>query len=250
MMFPPLAYALTLAIGLSLGMLGAGGAILLLPVLVYVAGMAPPQAVPMSMAVMSITSLTGALGYLRRGDVSLRLAVVFGSGGMAGAFTGTHFTHLVPARVLMLIFAGVLLAVGTLMLLRRNALTCSQPCLPPRCFMIAFSIGLLTGLLGVGGGFLLVPALMRFAGLQARAAAGTSLALISLNSFVGLAGQLRFVSVDWVAAGSILIFAVAGLLVGLRICSRIEVEYLKRGLAVLLVTIGLGIAIANVVGMA
>ncbi|MCX6598623.1 MAG: sulfite exporter TauE/SafE family protein, partial [Acidobacteria bacterium] len=134
MIFPLAAYLLTLLIGLSLGVLGAGGAILLLPVLVYVAGVAPPQAVPMSMAVMSVTSLVGALGYLRRGDVSLRLAVVFGLGGMAGALTVTHFTHLVPPRILMLIFAGVLLVVGTLMLTRRNALTCSQPCLPPRCF--------------------------------------------------------------------------------------------------------------------
>lgn len=250
MIFPLAAYLLTLTIGLSLGVLGAGGAILLLPVLVYVAGVAPPQAVPMSMAVMSVTSLVGALGYLRRGDVSLRLAVVFGLGGMAGAFTGTHFTHLVPPRILMLIFAGVLLVVGTLMLTRRNALTCSQPCLPPRCFTIAFSIGLLTGLLGVGGGFLLVPALMRFAGLPPRAAAGTSLALISLNSFVGLAGQLRFVSLDWAAAASMLLFAVVGLVGGLMLAPRMQGDHLKRALAVLLVAIGLGIGIANLAAMA
>ncbi|MCX6598469.1 MAG: sulfite exporter TauE/SafE family protein, partial [Acidobacteria bacterium] len=162
----------------------------------------------------------------------------------------THFTHLVPPRILMLIFAGVLLVVGTLMLTRRNALTCSQPCLPPRCFTIAFSIGLLTGLLGVGGGFLLVPALMRFAGLQARAAAGTSLALISLNSFVGLAGQLRFVSLDWAAAASMLVFAVVGLVAGLALAPRMQGDHLKRALAVLLVAIGLGIGIANLAAMA
>lgn len=239
------AYALTLLIGLSLGVLGAGGAILLLPVLVYVAGLAPSSAIPASMAVMAATSAVGAAGYLRRGDVSKRLALVFGLGGAVGAFAGSSFTHLVPERTIMLIFAATLVAVGVTMLTRRDALTCSNPCLPPRCFLIAVGIGLITGFLGVGGGFLLVPALMRFAGLGPRAATGTSLALIAVNATVGLSGQLRYVTLDWGLAAGFLGFALVGMLAGVRIAPRLPERRLQQGLALLLAAVGVAVGAAN-----
>jgi hypothetical protein len=239
------AYALTLLIGLSLGVLGAGGAILMVPVLIYVAGLAPSAAIPVSMAVMSVTSAAGATGYLKRGDVSPRLAVVFGLGGALGAFAGSSFTHLLPERWLLLIFAAMLVVVGVTMLTRRDSLTCSNPCLPPRCFLIAAGIGLITGFLGVGGGFLLVPALMRFAGLGPRAATGTSLALIAINAAVGLAGQLRYVSLDWRLAAGYLAFALAGMLLGVRIAPRLPERRLQHALAALLAAIGAAIGAAN-----
>lgn len=232
-----MAYALTILIGLSLGTFGAGGAILLLPVLVHVAKVPPPQAIPMSMAIMSVTSLAGALGYLRRGELPKRVSLVFGLGGMTGAFAGSWLTHLVAPATVMTIFSIVLAVVGTFMLTRRNALTCSDPCLPPRCFAIAAAIGVLTGFLGVGGGFLLVPALMRFAGLSPRQAAGTSLALIGVNSLTGLAGQLRFVSVDWNAILWLLLAALTGLAVGLWLSRRVPGDRFRPVLGVLLLSV-------------
>jgi uncharacterized membrane protein YfcA len=243
------AYALTVLIGVSLGALGAGGAILMLPMLVYVAGFAPQDAVAMSLAVMAATSIVGAAAYVRRGDFSLRLAVVFGLGGMAGAYAGSWFTRMVAPQVLMLLFGGLLLFVGVQTLRDKQALTCSDPCLPPRCFLIAAAIGLLTGFLGVGGGFLLVPALMRFAGLEHRSAVGTSLALIGVNSIAGLAGQLRHGRLDWMHAAYFVAFALTGVFAGFLVARRAPPEALKTAFGWLLVVIGAGVTVSNAVGM-
>jgi uncharacterized membrane protein YfcA len=239
------AYALTVLIGLSLGALGSGGAILMLPLLVYAAAIPVGQAVPMSLAVVAVTSAAGALGYVRDGSFNPRLALVFGLGGVGGAFAGSMATHMVPHRVLMLLFSTLLLFVGVRMLVSRQPLTCPNPCLPPRCFLIAFGIGLLTGFLGVGGGFLLVPALMRFAGLTQRPAVGTSLALISANSVSGLLGHLRYTTLDWQWTGGFLVFALLGLGLGLMVAKQVPAATLQRVFAVLLVGIGLGIGLAN-----
>jgi uncharacterized membrane protein YfcA len=243
------AYALTVLIGVSLGALGAGGAILMLPMLVYVAGFAPQDAVAMSLAVMAATSLVGSAAYVRRGDFSIRLAVVFGLGGAVGAYAGSMFTRMVPPQVLMLLFGALLLFVGIQTLRDKQALTCSNPCLPPRCFLIAAAIGLLTGFLGVGGGFLLVPALMRFAGLEQRSAIGTSLALIGVNSIAGLAGQLQHVSLDWVQAAYFIGFAVTGVFGGFLVARRAPAMALKTAFAWLLVVIGAAVTVSNAANM-
>jgi uncharacterized membrane protein YfcA len=243
------AYALTVLIGASLGALGSGGAILMLPMLVYVAGFAPGDAVTMSLAVMAATSLAGSAAYVRRGDFSARLAVVFGLGGAVGAYVGAMFTRLVPPHVLMLLFGGLLLFVGVQTLRDKHALTCSNPCLPPRCFLIAGAIGLLTGFLGVGGGFLLVPALMRFAGLEHRSAVGTSLALIGLNSVAGLAGHLRHGPLDWTHAAAFAAFALTGVFAGFLISRRAPAAALKTAFAWLLILVGAGVTVSNAARM-
>ncbi len=239
------AYALTVLIGVTLGALGSGGAILMLPLLVYLGHQPVSQAVPMSLAVVAVGSAAGALGYVQGGSFNPRLAVVFGLGGVAGAFVGSMATHLVSHRTLMLLFAGLLLLVGVRMLTAREALTCPNPCLPPRCFLIAFGIGLLTGFLGVGGGFLLVPALMRFAGLDQRSAVGTSLALISANSVSGLLGHLRYTGIDWPLTSTFILFVLAGLGLGILMARRLPVALLQRAFAILLIAIGLGVGLAN-----
>jgi uncharacterized membrane protein YfcA len=244
------AYALTILIGASLGALGSGGAILMLPMLVYVGRFAPQTAVAMSLAIMTVTSLVGAAVYGGRGDFSIRLAVVFGLGGAAGAFVGSFFTRMVPPQVLMLIFGLLLLFVGVQTLRDKQALVCSNPCLPPRCFLIAATIGLLTGFLGVGGGFLLVPALMRFAGLEHRSAVGTSLALIGVNSIAGLAGQLRHEPLDWSATGMFVVFAIVGVLIGLLVSRRLPATVLKTAFAWLLIVVGVGVTVTNAAKMA
>lgn len=241
------AYALTGVIGVSLGALGSGGAILMLPLLVYVAKVPAAQAVPLSMAVVAFSSFAGASQYFRRGDFSPRLMLVFGVGGMSGAFAGAQFTHFVSEPVLMSMMSALLVTVGTMMLRGRHFTTCANPCLPPRCALIAFGIGLLTGFLGVGGGFLLVPALMRFAGLDQRSAAGTSLGLISLNAMSGLAGQLRHTQIDWLAATFFLIACLWGLAGGVYLSTRLPEDRLRRAFAWLLVTIGVSVGTATAV---
>jgi uncharacterized membrane protein YfcA len=241
-------FAFTILIGLSIGALGSGGAILMLPLLVYINRTPVEQAVPMSLAVVAVTSAAGALGYIRGGSFNPKLAAVFGTGGVAGALVGSAATRGVPAKVLMLLFASLLLFVGVRMLASRAALTCANPCLPARCFLIAFGIGLLTGFLGVGGGFLLVPALQRYAGLDQRSAVGTSLSLTSVNSLAGLGGHLRYQPLDWMLAGQFLIFALIGLGVGLIVSRWAPARALNLAFAWLLIGIGGGIAAAQMVG--
>ena len=229
---PTPALALAALIGVSLGVLGSGGSIVTLPVLVYVAHVPANEAVGMSMAIVGATSLFGALLHLRRGNIAPKAALIFSVTGMAGAFLGSTGTHLLSKRALMLLFAGLMLIVGSLMMRGGIRLDRKKVCSIPRCLAVGFGVGLLTGFLGVGGGFLIVPALVLAAGLETRLAGGTSLAVIAMNSTTGLIGQLRYVHVDWSLLGGFLLFAFAGMLTGIGFARRLHENLLRRLFAV------------------
>ena len=188
-----LPFALTLAalIGLSLGLLGSGGSIITLPVLVYVAHVPAQQAVGMSLVIVGGTSALGSLLHLRQGAFDLQAATFFALSGMGGAFMGAKFTHLVSAPMLLLLFGSLMLVVGSEMLHRGQAKAVSHECRPLRCLATGAAVGVLTGFLGVGGGFLILPALVLFAGLEMKPAIGTSLAVIAVNCLGGLIGQMH-----------------------------------------------------------
>ena len=237
--------ALAVLVGVSLGVLGGGGSIVTLPVLVYIAHVPANQAVGMSTAIVGATSLLGALIHWRRGNVALKAALIFSVVGMAGAFLGSAGTHLVSKRVLLLMFAGVMLIVGSLMLRGGARLAPTKGCHVPRCLLAGFVVGLLTGFLGVGGGFLIVPALVLTAGVNTRMAGGTSLAVIALNSTTGLLGQLRYVSIDWSLLAGFLLFAFAGMLAGIAFARRLHEIHLRRLFAIALIVLAVVIALLN-----
>jgi len=243
----PSVFALALAalIGVSLGVLGSGGSIVTLPVLVYIAHVPAKEAVGMSMAIVGATSLFGAFIHWRRGNVDTRAALIFSLFGMAGAFLGSTGTHLLSKKALLLLFSGVMLIVGSLMLRGGPRLDKYRVCHIPRCMLVGFVVGLLTGFLGVGGGFLIVPALMLTAGLDTRMAGGTSLAVIALNAATGLLGQLRYVSIDWTLLAGFLVFAFAGMLAGLAFARRLPENLLRRLFAIALIALALVIALVN-----
>jgi uncharacterized membrane protein YfcA len=239
-----LSFALALAalIGLSLGLLGSGGSIITLPVLVYVAGVEAHSAVAMSLVVVGSVALAGAVLHYRQGNFHARAVLLLGFTGMVGAYFGSDLTHRVPAATLMLIFAGLMLVVGVLML-RRGKLVCDEEkCYPVRCLSIGVLVGGLTGFLGVGGGFLIVPALVLLAGIDTKKAVGASLGIIALNSASGLVGQLRFANVDWPLTLAFLAIALAGMWLGTTFMGRISTDDLRRyfawSLLVLAVVIG------------
>ena len=246
-MIVPSVFALALAalIGVSLGVLGSGGSIVTLPVLVYIAHVPAKEAVGMSMAIVGATSLFGAFIHWRRGNVDTRAALIFSLFGMAGAFLGSTGTHLLSKKALLLLFSGVMLIVGSLMLRGGPRLDKYRVCHIPRCMLVGFVVGLLTGFLGVGGGFLIVPALMLTAGLDTRMAGGTSLAVIALNAATGLLGQLRYVSIDWTLLAGFLVFAFAGMLAGLAFARRLPENLLRRLFAIALIALALVIALVN-----
>jgi uncharacterized membrane protein YfcA len=239
------ALALAVLIGISLGVLGSGGSIITLPVLVYVAGVPADQAVGMSLAIVGATSLLGAFLHFRKGNLHAKAALLFSATGMVGAFVGSSATHLLSKQALMLVFAAIMLLVGSLMLSGRPRLQRSRACTVWPCLLAGLSVGLLTGFLGVGGGFLIVPALVLAAGLDVKKAGGTSLAIIALNSASGLLGHLRFAALDWSLLAKFLIFAFAGMLAGLAIAQRVPEKTLRRLFACALIVLGVAIGWAS-----
>ncbi|MEQ1883767.1 MAG: sulfite exporter TauE/SafE family protein [Bryobacteraceae bacterium] len=239
-----LSLLLATLIGLSLGVLGSGGSIITLPMLVYAAGVPAAEAVGMSMAIVGATSLLGAVIQWRKGNVVPRIAIIFSLGGMIGSYLGSTGTHLLSKQLLMLLFSGVMLVVGFLML-RGYGLQGGQACNVRRCVIAGFAVGVLTGFIGVGGGFLIVPALLFFAGLPQRTAAGTSLAVIAFNSATGLIGQLRYVSMDWSALGGFLFFAFAGMLAGLAVANRLDEKALRKLFGIALIVLALVLGFLN-----
>lgn len=232
-------------IGLSLGLFGGGGSILAVPVLVYVSRVAPAAAVPMSLAIVGATSLTASLAHWRNGRVRGRVALAFGGAGVAAAFVGARFTHLVSGHLLMMLFAALMTVAGGWMLLGRRLLGV-RPARPQARWLPAVlagaAVGAITGFLGVGGGFLVVPALIAFAGLDMREAVGTSLLVIAINSSAGLLGHLGDGHLDLGLIAALTGVAVAGAFAGERIARHLSVARLRQGFALFVITVGLAIA--------
>jgi uncharacterized protein len=222
---------LSILIGVSLGMLGGGGSILSVPILTYVADMGPTAAIASSLFVVGVTSATGAVSHARAGRVRWRTGILFGAAGMVGAFAGGRISAYIPGRVLMIVFAFIMTATAIAMIRTRRAL---QPPLvtdPPirKVLIEGIAVGLVTGAIGAGGGFVVVPALVLLGGLAMEVAVGTSLIVISMSSFAGLAGHLGHVDIDWPVTLAVTAAAVIGSLLGGRLVGRIPAVVLRRG---------------------
>jgi hypothetical protein len=251
-MEPHLLAALVLSalIGISLGLLGGGGSILAVPVLVYVARFEAREAIAASLAIVGTTSLAGSLFHAREGRVRFRSAALFGGAGMAGAPLGAMATRLVPAALLLLLFALLMVVVSVLMLRPRSSgePASVQRAATPTIAAAGFAVGLLTGFLGVGGGFLIVPALVFLVGLPMHQAVGTSLLVIALNSGAGLLGHLGAGFPLGLTAGFTAV-ATAGALAGTRLTDRIAPARLRGAFGVFVLLIGLALAFRNLAAL-
>lgn len=230
---------LALLIGSTLGALGGGGSILTLPVFVFVAGVPAQQAVAMSMIVVGGTSVVGAGLHWRRGNFHPKAALLFASTGIVGAYAGSFLTPLVSPRLLLGIFAALMLASGVAMVRKRSEPSPPRRCRFWPCLAIGGAVGVLTGFLGVGGGFLIVPALVLLAGIETKKAVGSSLAIIALNAAGGIAGQLQRTSLDWTLTLSFLGLALVGTFGGLRVADKVPSETLSRAFGWLVIVLAL-----------
>lgn len=230
---------LAVAIGLSLGLLGGGGSILTVPVLVYVVGQSPEAAVATSLAIVGLNALLGTWLQIRRGKVRLGQAALFGGAGMAGAYLGSFFTRLVPGVVLLLLFAGLMLVVALMMLrpVKGGKGTPHAPLSWHKVALAGLGVGVLTGFLGVGGGFLIVPALVLFVGLDMTEAVGTSLPIIALNSASGLLGHLAHGSLDWPILIRFVALGAVGVGVGVYFAQRVQPARLRQGFALFVIAV-------------
>lgn len=226
-----LSVVLAVFVGISLGLLGGGGSILTVPLLAYVAGMEPKQAIATSLLVVGVTSSVGAIAHARAGRVQWRVAALFGVAAMAGAYGGGRSARLVPGTVLMVAFAVVMIAAGVAMLRGRKNTTgtdTDQHFPLVKIAALGIGVGAVSGLVGAGGGFLLVPALALLGGLPMPAAVGTSLVVIAMQSFAGLAGHLATEHIDWRLAAMVTGAAVVGAIVGGRLIARVDPNALRR----------------------
>jgi uncharacterized protein len=236
-------YALAALIGVTLGMLGGGGSILTVPVFVYVMGIAAKDAIAMSLPVVGTTSLVGALGHWQEGNVDWPAVGVFAPLAMLGALAGARVAAFLSGTFQLLLLGIVMLAAGFLMLHPRAA-EAGGPRLPltgrRRHAVLAaagLGVGILTGLVGVGGGFLIVPALVVFVGVPMRRAIGTSLLVISLSTTAALVGYRAHASIAWQVVGVFTLLAVAGALAGTRAVRWVSATALRRAFGVLVLAV-------------
>lgn len=225
-----LAVGLAVFVGISLGLLGGGGSILTVPLLAYVAGLEAKQAIATSLLVVGVTSAVGAITHARAGRVRWKMAAVFGAAAMAGAYGGGRLAHFVPGNVLLIAFAVIMIAAAVAMLRGRGDVTDeSGGSLPVvKIVLQGAAVGLISGLVGAGGGFLLVPALALLGGLPMPVAVGTSLVVISMQSFAGFAGHLAGESIDWKLAGMVIAAAVVGSVIGGLLTSHVQPATLRK----------------------
>jgi uncharacterized protein len=265
-----LGVGLGFVIGLSLGVLGGGGSILTVPIFVYVLGLGAKEAIAMSLFVVGAVSMFGAAEHWRAGNVNVRVGLLFGGFSMAGTFLGARIAAYMTGAAQLALFAVVMLLAAVFMFrdeVKRGRQPrpsesrdvaadpvpgravapslpgdhASVPAVPGRSLLTAMEgigVGVLTGIVGVGGGFLIVPALVLLAGVPMKVAIGTSLMIIALKSATGFAGYLDQVQVPW---GLMLMFsavAVAGILTGTRLVRHIPPGALRRAFAIFLVLMG------------
>ena len=259
-----LASPLGFLIGVSLGALGGGGSILAVPALVYAAGQTPKHATTTSLVLVTLTAMMGIVPHWRTGRVRFAAGTIFGLAGVGGSLLGSHWNKAADPNVLLLAFSGLMLVAAYGMWRRTNRTPECPPILsvgaaaaPPAAtrpvridaltvvkVVIAGSIvGLLTGFFGVGGGFVIVPALVLALGFTMPEAIGTSLLVITINSAVALTTRLHSGAIEW---GTMIPFTIAsliGVIVGSRVASKYDSSSLQRWFVGLLVVVAVYTAV-------
>jgi len=246
-----LGHILAIGIGLSLGLIGGGGSVLAVPILVYVMGVGSREAIAMSLFIVGCVSLLGVIPYARRGHVSWRIVAEFTPAAMVGAYLGTQLVKLpfITDTVQLVCFGLVMLAASLLMItqgpgrshhpkvgaaLSKPNTELKKPSVQrfPVWLTIAaqgLGVGVVTGFVGVGGGFLIIPVLVLISRIPMKTAVGTSLLIITLNSAVGFAGYLDQVSIGWPLTLSFTLAAGLGTIVGSQLSRSIEASKLQKG---------------------
>lgn len=230
-------------IGLSLGLVGGGGSILTVPILVYAIGQPVQLATTTSLAIVGANALVGVVGHARAGNVLPKTGLAFGTAGFLGAFAGTWLNRRVPGPLLLALFALVMLAAAAAMLRKRagGATEEAREDYDARGWLTlglsGLGTGLMTGFFGVGGGFVIVPALVLVLGLPMRAAVGTSLLIIALNSASGLVARLGSGGLDWGITLLFILGGAAGVALGVRLAGRLPQRRLTQAFATLIVLV-------------
>jgi hypothetical protein len=242
-------YCCFLIIGLILGLIGGGGSILGVPVLVYIMHYSAEASTAYSLFIVGLTSLIGAIAYLRKGDISAEALFQFAIASLITVFCMRRF--VIPAipqqlhvfgidttkhTVIMLTFSILIVSSALSMIKKRKPNLVSQakwdefaktPMGVPFIVLLGISVGIITGFVGAGGGFIIVPVLIFFVRLNFKKAIGTSLCIIALNSLIGFTGNIGTMNIDWFFLLSISATAILGILIGSQLSTRVSSQKLK-----------------------
>jgi uncharacterized membrane protein YfcA len=234
-----LAALLALLVGLSLGLLGGGGSILTVPIFKYALGLGAKESIGMGLAVVSATSLFGALRHWRNGNLDPKGLLAFAPAAIVSTFLGARLARGIPGEF-QFVLLGVVMLLAAWFMWRGTPAGWSAPAEgrhPLAIIGTGVGVGLLTGVVGVGGGFLIVPALVLLLGLDIKRAVGTSLGVIALNGASGFVGYLGQIEIDWSLIALFTLCATIGVLVGAALVPKVPAQALKRGFACFLVLV-------------
>ena len=241
-----LGYAASLLIGISLGLIGGGGSVLTVPVLVYLFKVEPVLATAYSLFIVGITSAAGAFPKYKQGEINLKTAIIFGIPSIAAVYAtrafivpaipaeiGTIGNYIVTKSILMMLLFAVLMVAASLSMIRgkKNAEEKEEAQVfnYPMIILEGALVGLLTGLVGAGGGFLIIPALVMLSKLPMKQAIGTSLLIIAAKSLIGFTGDLGKQVMDWQLLITVSLLAIVGIFVGNALSKKITADKLKTG---------------------
>lgn len=236
-----LGHILALGIGISLGLLGGGGSILAVPILMYVMGLSPQEAIAASLFIVGIVSLLGLIPHAKAGNVSLKLALTFAPAAMVGAYAGARLAAL-PAitETIQVVAFGLVMFLASILMIRKGqhkAQPVEAALSPPKSpslgkiLMIPLEgllVGIITGFVGVGGGFAIIPALVLLGGTPMKEAIGTSLLIIAFKSATAFLGYMDQVSLDWGLMISFTLAASVGTYGGAMLSHRLDASHLQK----------------------
>ncbi|QUC59358.1 sulfite exporter TauE/SafE family protein [Streptomyces sp. A2-16] len=233
-----LALAAGAVIGLALGALGGGGSVLAVPALIYLLGFSPVGATTASLVIVTLTSVTAMVAHARDGNVRWRMGLLFAAAGIGPAMASGALADRIPEAVLTAAFGAVAGVAAVRMLRTRPVADGAVTVRPGRAAATGAGLGAVTGVLGVGGGFLAVPALVGVLGMRMRNAVGTSLLVITVNSLAALsmrAGTLE--GLDWAIVGPFVGAAILGAWDGKRLATKVSGHTLQRIFAMVLLAV-------------
>ena len=247
------ALSLGLVVGIVLGVVGGGGSIIAVPALVYGVGMSPAEAIPTSLLVVGISSLAALVPRLREG-INWPVVLIVGAAGIPAAWAGTALGRLLDPNILMLAFAVIMVIAGIRMLARTKETDGSCSIGPTRAFRtcapkavgVGLLVGFLTGLLGVGGGFLITPALTLFLGLRMKQAVGSSLAIIVINSTAGFGAHAAGFTIEWPTVLGFAVPAILGSLFAARLARRLQDRHIRVSFAMLIFVVAAWVTASTV----
>ncbi len=238
-------YISSIIIGISLGLIGGGGSILTVPVLVYLFQVDAVLATGYSLFIVGLTSAVGSVTYFRKGLVNMRTAIIFGIPSIIAVFSTRAFivpaipnevftigTFIVTKRLLLLMLFAILMIAASYSMIRKHKNTeekseGEQKFNYPLILLEGAIVGVITGLVGAGGGFLIIPALVVLSRLPMKEAVGTSLLIIAAKSLIGFMGESSDTPIDWIFLGTISLFAIIGIFIGSALSHKIDGEKLK-----------------------